>query len=657
MKMIEANDINNGLLMLLAVACLLLASRYASWLRRDWSSQGFGPRDGLVPEIDGTQLYYGRKKWPQYEARFNLRLSYVYGPVVLIRHQSTTLLAKLGRCMDSWFYRTRDSTDTTILVNSLSKNERVLKGLLGACASRRPSIAAGKYLSRGRRIVLQPYGPDWLRHRRAFTSLLTKDKISNRWTKALRHEAMVLVLRIGKLGNSHNLPEPTVLDEISRFTASSVMQITYARRVETPGDPILKDLQTCFQNIASAFTPGKYWVEDLPLLDMFPVFISPWKRKLTSDHLFEMALFEGLLRDVETRLDGNKNSTRSNCKRFPQQAGDVVITPGESAAAELLRNAEQFQLDRGDIAYLAAGIFEAGTETTAMTLSTFLLAAACYPEAITRAQTEIEAYMNSKECKDDSVPTFSDLQHLPYLSAVVKEALRLTPTGSSGVGHTPTKPVPHTLSLECDGVGDTVQLTVPPGTTVLANTYGLHHDQDRYPDPWRFDPDRWMTPDTDQKSPSGIHKCWPSGLSLDHTHANFAFGFGRRICPGSSLASHSLSMSIALSLLCFDFRLTDRAEVHRQTVEKQDREEYRRWTELFPDEDRAAMDRERSSKEGCEDEGDGIGRVLIDAYITFKLSKAQLAECVYLQPRKDKPWLRVVGDTLVSMRCQRIPES
>lgn len=651
--MLEANDIHNGLPMLLAIACVLVASRYASWLRNLWYGQGSRPQAKLAPGIDGTQLYYGRKRWPQYEARFNLRLSYVYGPVVLIRHQSTTWLARLRRWFVGWVGRAREDTDTTVLINSLSTNERVLKGLIASCASRPPSIPAGKYLSRGRRIVLQPYGPAWILHRRVFTSLLRKDKISNRWTKALRHEAMVMVRRIAELGpKSQNPTCTTVLDEVSRFTASSVLQITYARRAETPDDPILRDLRVVSQNIASAFTPGRYWVEDLPLLDIFPTFVSPWKRKLTADHHFEMKLFEGLLHGVEVRIEGSQGGHDPNHCKLPEKAGGSVIAPEESAAAELLWSC-QFHLGREDIAYLAAGIFEAGTETTAMTINTFLLAAACYPEMTKRAQAEIDDYMSSKDQGEELVPTFADLQQLPYLGAVVKEALRLTPTGSSGVGHTSSRLEPNFLDLDCDGVGGTDKLAIPPGAAVLANIYGLHHDHARYPDPWLFDPDRWITPaDPDEESSPNEQKCAPPGPSLDYRHANFAFGFGRRICPGSGLASHSLSIATALLLLCFDFELTDRAEDHRRAVEEQDREEFRMWAELFPSAGggaRAAVQRERAARLDHRDEGDRIGRGLIDAYIAFKLSREQLAECIHLEPRKGVPWLKAVGDALSSI--------
>ncbi|KAK7746260.1 hypothetical protein SLS53_002219 [Cytospora paraplurivora] len=646
--MFEVNGLYEGLPVLLAIFCMIIANRYyISFFANFWAN---GKHHAVLPtgeptsQISGNHLYYGRTKWPQYEARFNLRLSYLYGPVVPIKLGPDTPLAKAVRWANMALCRGRKYSDTTILINSLSENEPILKKLLGSCASRAPSIAAGKYLSRGRRIVLQPYGPDWARHRRAFASLLTKDKINTRWAKALRFEAMVMVDRIADLGAGAACSE-LLLDEISRFTASSVLQITYARRATTPQDQVLRDLETVSQNIASAFTPGKYWVEDFPFLDNFPSFISPWKQKLDSDHNFELNLFRDLLHAAESNLSGGQSGSGETINP-PSTGGEMVITPEECAAAELLRNREHLQLDRDDVAYLAAGIFEAGTETTAMTIYTFLLAAASTKTMVTRGQAEIDHLMNSKHHPNISVPTFEELQYLPYLAAIVKETLRLTPAGTSGVGHTTTQAEPQTLDLGYESGRETMRLTIPTGATVLANIYGIHHNEAQFPEPWCFNPDRWLYPVC--PSNSQIKKV-PS-VNLDHTHASYAFGFGKRICPGSSLASYSLSISIAMLLLCFDFELTDKARLHYLEMERQHQEEHRKWDALFPNSGIDSMLRERTLHKNCEDEPDHIGRVLIDAHIAFKLSRRQLAECVKLQPRKQNHGLRAVRDALAVMQ-------
>ncbi|PSR84153.1 cytochrome P450, partial [Coniella lustricola] len=441
-----------------------------------------------------------------------------------------------------------------VLINSLADKQAPLKKLLTSCASRAPSLAAGKYLSGGKRIVLQPYGADWLRHRRAFSMLLTKDKVKTQWAKALRFEALTMVERIVAASSCSSSPSPStktgqerpcIVDEVSRFTASSVLQIAYGLRATTPTDPVLQELETVSRNIGSAFTPGKYWADNFPLLDLIPAFCAPWKKRLTAHHEIESSLFSRLLQSVEQRLSLADASDPS---------------AGQDGKFKLQNSPRDDRAAREEVAYLAAGLFEAGTETTAMTINTFLLAAACYPEMTRKAQDEIDqVVLNKKQSienhwqswgSDDShtVPTFEDLEQMPYLAAIVRETLRLTPTGSSGVGHTPTtgRPLSCDLVAEREKRRETQRLTVAPGVTVLANIYGLHHDQEAFPDPWRFYPGRWL-----HRGRSHGHE--PAHTSLDHTYANLSFGFGKRICPGGTLASYSLSMALCLLLWCFDF--------------------------------------------------------------------------------------------------------
>lgn len=636
-----------GLLWILTVVCLIVASRYAPALTTllHWSStttittttSSRGRRvDGtsakkVVPTLNGYHLYYGKTKWPQYEARFNLRLSYVYGPVITVKLGATDLWGRLRCWLNRCLVPGWQPSDTTILINSLAGDDGTLRSLLNSCTSRTLSIPAGKYLSGGRRIVLQPFGPDWQRHRRAFASLLTKEKVKNLWSRAVRYEGLVMVDRLAQLTATEDVSDMRLLKEVSRFTASNVLQIAYARRASTPDDPVLSELEVVSQNIASAFTSGKYLVEKFPMLDWFPFYLSPWKRKLNRDHDFEKGLFTRLLQGVEMKLNASQAS---------QSSSESVMSVNECASAQLVRNSSSLQLDRDDIAYLAAGLFEAGTETTAMTINTFLLAAACYPRTVQEAQAAVDRYFEDK----NAVPDFDDLQKMEYLGAVIKETLRLTPTGSSGVGHTPAGSAVQSCHLKVEGEAFQRQLDVPPDATVLGNIYGLHHDPKLFPDPWGFDPARWLVPAPETPT---------SRNALDHSHRNaHFFGFGRRICPGATLASYTLSMAIALLLLCFDFDLTAKAKEICAQMEDISYEERKEWTKLYP----ASCERIELEKQGCEaaptrDEKDHIGRVLIDAHIAFKLSKGQLAECIRLRPRRDAgDRLRVVGEALATMQ-------
>ena len=67
------------------------------------------------------------------------------------------------------------------------------------------------------------------------------------------------------------------------------------------------------------------------------------------------------------------------------------------------------------------------------------------------------------------------------------------------------------------------------------------HDENIYPDPFEFKPERFIDPETGK---------------LDYSHArdpmHACFGFGRRICPGRFMAFESLWLTIASLLAVFD---------------------------------------------------------------------------------------------------------
>lgn len=67
------------------------------------------------------------------------------------------------------------------------------------------------------------------------------------------------------------------------------------------------------------------------------------------------------------------------------------------------------------------------------------------------------------------------------------------------------------------------------------------HDPETYPDPFVFDPDRYIPTEDNppQRDPRGV-----------------CFGYGRRVCPGMHLAEASLFSAIAMSLAVFDVTKT-----------------------------------------------------------------------------------------------------
>jgi cytochrome P450 len=181
-------------------------------------------------------------------------------------------------------------------------------------------------------------------------------------------------------------------------------------------------------------------------------------------------------------------------------------------------------------AYIAGTLLEAGSDTTSNTLYGFIQAMVVFPEVQTKAQEEID-----RVCGDSRLPGLEDEPNLPYIRACVKETLRWMPT-------TPTGGVPHAVTQDDKYMG----YTIPKAAGVMINTWAIHMDPNRYPDPRRFNPDRFEG-DTQNSAEAANN---PDVSKRDH----FAFGSGRRICPGMHVAERSLFLGMSRLLWAFDFQ-------------------------------------------------------------------------------------------------------
>jgi cytochrome P450 len=83
-------------------------------------------------------------------------------------------------------------------------------------------------------------------------------------------------------------------------------------------------------------------------------------------------------------------------------------------------------------------------------------------------------------------------------------------------------------------------------TTVVPNLVALHRNPEKYQDPDKFAPERFLGDDRDAFS---------SAVESDiHQRDHFHYGFGRRMCPGIHFAEASLFVVISGLLWGFNIR-------------------------------------------------------------------------------------------------------
>lgn len=116
--------------------------------------------------------------------------------------------------------------------------------------------------------------------------------------------------------------------------------------------------------------------------------------------------------------------------------------------------------------------FAAGHETTSSAVAWALYLIASHPEVDARLCQEIEMVLEGR------APTYEDAARLPFARAVLSESMRLYPPA----WHLSRR------ALEDYEVGG---YRIPAGTIVMIDPWVTHRDPRWFPDPERFDPDRF----------------------------------------------------------------------------------------------------------------------------------------------------------------------
>lgn len=161
----------------------------------------------------------------------------------------------------------------------------------------------------------------------------------------------------------------------------------------------------------------------------------------------------------------------------------------------------------------AVTLFMVGYDTTAIGLGWAIHHLSRAPDVCARAVAEVASVVGDRR------PTFGDLERLDYLTMVIKETLRLRP--------------PAWFISRVAAASDVIDgVRIPAGTEVACSMYGVHHNPDIWPEPERFDPERFGS-----EQASGRHRL-----------AWVPFGAGQRQCIGYQFAMMELKLALVAIL-------------------------------------------------------------------------------------------------------------
>lgn len=304
------------------------------------------------------------------------------------------------------------------------------------------------------------------------------------------------------------------------FVASSTFCIAYGHRIDSLDANVVRVKVALMKYVGSLNVPGKYFAETFPILKYMPDFLAPWKREIKENG--------------KRFIEANVQLLETVAKELAQKD----VSPSLSRHIIELRDSQpDLPISPAAFAMIPAALFGAGTDTTASTLCSFLLALVTHPSVQRTAQAELDAVVGPSRS-----PTFADYPALPYTRALIHEVLRWRPVSVlGGIPHASTAPT---------SFGP---WHIPRGTPVIGNLWAINSNATYYPDPQRFDPTRFL-PETmelrradDPKMRAELGKRHPSTA---YGHASF--GWGRRVCPGAELALNTLFIAVAKVLWGFN---------------------------------------------------------------------------------------------------------
>jgi cytochrome P450 len=271
-------------------------------------------------------------------------------------------------------------------------------------SSRAPAPFAQDVASGGQRQLFMSYGKDWRAVRRVSHSLLNAGS-SKKYEPVQDLESRQLLCDL--LDDPDNFYEHN-----RRYSASVIMTVAYGYRLPSWDHPLVAKIYTVLNHLTDMMDPGAHPVDSFPALAKLPqALLGNWRMQAEKMFKHDSAVYLDLWRELKRKVDeGTANDCF--CKDF------YLSEPEKNGVPELLA------------AYTCGGLVEAGSETTSTTLNNFVLAMLLFPDAMRKAQEELDAVVGSHR-----LPTWEDEQNLPYVRALVKEMLRWRPVNKFGMPH------------------------------------------------------------------------------------------------------------------------------------------------------------------------------------------------------------------------------
>ncbi|PFH47987.1 hypothetical protein AMATHDRAFT_66464 [Amanita thiersii Skay4041] len=297
-----------------------------------------------------------------------------------------------------------------------------------------------------------------------------------------------------------------VLGNLRHMAGETIISIAYGLHVLPENDPYIATAEAAVHPLVAAGVPGAFLVDSFPFLKHVPEWFpgAGFQRKAREWRKLALNMLEKPYKAAMAAVESG-----SYTPSFVSYSHSRVNEHEDLAWQELL------------IKSTAGTMYAAGSDTTVSAIASCVLGLLQHSDVLKRAQEEIDSVVAYGE-----LPTFDDEENLPLITAICMETLRWRDVVPIAV--------PHLLTVDDIYKG----YRLPKGSLIVPNGWAMLHNEEVYPEPFEFKPDRFLK---DGKLNKDVK---------DPSHA--IFGFGRRICPGRYMAFSAVWITIASLIAAFD---------------------------------------------------------------------------------------------------------
>ncbi|KAG5043386.1 hypothetical protein JHK87_007301 [Glycine soja] len=387
--------------------------------------------------------------------------------------------------------------------------------------SNRPQSFAVDYLTYGSQdFSFAPYGPYWKFMKKICMSELLGGHTLSQLLPVRRQETLRflrLMLQRGKAAEAIDVGR-----ELLRLSNNVVSRMIMSQTC-SEDDSEAEEVRKLVQD--TVHLTGKFNVSD------FIWFLRKW----------DLQGFGKGLKEIRDRFDAImeraiKKHEEERKKRKEEGSGgeghikdllDVLLDIHEDENSDI-------KLTKENIKAFILDVFMAGTDTAALTTEWALAELINHPHVMERARQEIDAVIGNGRIVEES-----DIANLSYLQAVVKETLRIHPTG----------PMIIRESSESSTIWG---YEIPAKTQLFVNVWAIGRDPNHWENPLEFRPERFASEEGSGKGQLDVRG--------QHFHM-IPFGSGRRGCPGTSLALQVVQANLAAMIQCFEWKVKGGIEI------------------------------------------------------------------------------------------------